>query len=209
MPHDGPILIVEDIPYLLELLQVTLKFKGYTVITARDGDEALSIMETDRPALILTDVLMPKLDGFAFAQRVRSNPKTQDIPIIFVSATYISPEDKEFALSLGAVRFLEKPVEAEELLLTVAEVLNREPLALPRPISNREFYRGYQGRLQAKLKDKLEQIDRARRLVDTVPGEQRPMFQALLVQTQVQRDQIQAELDTLGERLQQTEIPDA
>jgi len=209
MPHDGPILIVEDIPYLLELLQVTLKFKGYTVITARDGDEALSIMETDRPALILTDVLMPKLDGFAFAQRIRSNPKTQDIPIIFVSATYISPEDKEFALSLGAVRFLEKPVEAEELLLTVAEVLNREPLALPRPISNREFYRGYQGRLQAKLKDKLEQIDRARRLVDTVPGEQRPMFQALLVQTQVQRDQIQAELDTLGERLKQAETPDA
>ena len=209
MPHDGPILIVEDIPYLLELLQVTLKFKGYTVITARDGDEALSIMETDRPALILTDVLMPKLDGFAFAQRVRSNPKTQDIPIIFVSATYISPEDKEFALSLGAVRFLEKPVEAEELLLTVAEVLNREPLALPTPISNREFYRGYQGRLQAKLKDKLEQIDRARRLVDTVPGEQRAMFQALLVQTQVQRDQIQVELDTLGERLKQTETPDA
>jgi CheY-like chemotaxis protein len=209
MPPDGPILIVEDIPYLLELLQVTLKFKGYTVITARDGDEALSIMETDRPALILTDVLMPKLDGFAFAQRVRSNPKTQDIPIIFVSATYISPEDKEFALSLGAVRFLEKPVEAEELLLTVAEVLNREPLALPRPISNREFYRGYQGRLQAKLKDKLEQIDRARRLVDTVPGEQRPMFQALLVQTQVQRDAIQTELDTLGERLKQAETPDA
>jgi CheY-like chemotaxis protein len=209
MPHDGPILIVEDIPYLLELLQVTLKFKGYTVITARDGDEALSIMETDRPALILTDVLMPKLDGFAFAQRIRSNPTTQDIPIIFVSATYISPEDKEFALSLGAVRFLEKPVEAEELLLTVAEVLNREPLALPSPISNREFYRGYQGRLEAKLKDKLEQIDRARRLVDTVPGEQRPMFQALLVQTQVQRDQIQAELDTLGERLKQTETPDA
>jgi hypothetical protein len=51
----------------------------------------------------------------------------------------------------------------------------------------------------------LEQIDRARRLVDTVPGEQRPMFQALLVQTQVQRDAIQAELDTLGERLKQTE----
>jgi len=208
MSHDGPILIVEDIPYLLELLQVTLKYKGYTVITARDGDEALSIMETDRPALILTDVLMPKLNGFAFAQRVRSNPKTQDIPIIFVSATYISPEDKEFALSLGAVRFLEKPVEAEELLLTVAEVLNREPQTLPSPISNREFYRGYQGRLEAKLKDKLEQIDRARRLVDTVPGEQRPMFQALLVQTQVQRDQIQAELDTLGERLKQTETPD-
>lgn len=209
MAPDGPILIVEDISYLLELLQVTLKFKGYTVITARDGDEALSIMETDRPALILTDVLMPRLDGFAFAHKIRSNPKTQDIPIIFVSATYISPEDKEFALALGAVRFLEKPVEAEELLLTVAEVLNQVPQALPEPISNQEFYRGYQARLQSKLKDKEEQIDRARRLVDTVPGEQRAMFQALLVQTQVQRDQIQTELETLEKRLRQAEIPDA
>jgi CheY-like chemotaxis protein len=207
MASDGPILIVEDIPYLLELLQVTLKFKGYTVITARDGDEALSLMETDRPALILTDVLMPRLDGFAFAHKIRSNPRTQDIPIIFVSATYISPEDKQFALTLGAVRFLEKPVEAEELLLTVAEVLNQPPKQLPGPISNQAFYRGYQDRLQAKLRDKEEQIERARRLVDTVPGEQRPMFQALLVQTQVQRDQIQAELDTLGKRLQQSNAP--
>src|SRR3972149_11427553 len=99
-------------------------------------------METDRPALIVTDVLMPKLDCFAFAQRVRSNPKTQDIPIVFVSATYISPEDKEFALSLGAVRFLEKPVEAEELLLTVAEVLNRGPQTLPKPLSTRALCRG-------------------------------------------------------------------
>jgi CheY-like chemotaxis protein len=164
-------------------------------------------METDRPALILTDVLMPRLDGFAFAHKIRTNPKTQDIPIIFVSATYISAEDKQFALSLGAVRFLEKPVEAEELLLTVAEVLNQPPKRLPSPISNQAFYRGYQDRLQAKLKDKEEQIERARKLVDTVPGEQRPMFQALLVQTQVQRDQIQAELDTLGKRLQQSNAP--
>lgn len=209
MAVEGPILIVEDISYLLELLQVTLKFKGYTVVTARDGDEALQIMETDRPALIMTDVLMPRLDGFAFAHKIRSNPRTQDIPIIFVSATYISPEDKEFALSLGAVRFLEKPVEAEELLLTVAEVLNRSPQELPEPISNLEFYRGYQARLQSKLEDKEQQIDRARKLVDTVPGEQRAMFQALLVQTQVQRDQIQTELAELEQRLKQAEIPDA
>ncbi|MCH8094695.1 MAG: response regulator [Chloroflexi bacterium] len=197
----GPILIVEDIPYLLELMEVTLKYKGYSVITARDGDEALSMTSVEKPALILTDVLMPKLDGFSFAHKIRSNPKTQEIPIIFVSATYISEADKAFALSLGAVRFLEKPVEAEELLLTVAEVLTQVPSALPPPISNAEFYRGYQERLEAKLADKREQIGRAKRLVDTVPDEQRPMFEALLVQTEVQRGQLETELATVRERL--------
>ncbi len=199
----GPILIVEDIPYLLELMEVTLKYKGYPVVTARDGDEALTMISLEKPALVLTDVLMPKLDGFAFAHKIRSNPKTQDIPIIFVSATYISEADKAFAMRLGAVRFLEKPVEAEELLLTVAEVLTQDPSTLPAPISNTDFYRGYRDRLEAKLADKIEQINRAKRLVDTVPDEQRPMFEALLVQTEVQRGQLETELETVRERIDQ------
>ena len=144
---------------------------------------------------------MPKLDGFAFAHKVRNNPKTSDIPIIFVSATYISEQDKAFALSLGAVRFLEKPVEAEELLLTVAEVLTQDPNTFPSGISNTEFYRGYHARLEAKLKEKKDQITRAKRLVDTVSDEQRPMFEALLVQTEVQRGHIETELRTIQERL--------
>jgi DNA-binding response OmpR family regulator len=201
MTDPAPILIVEDIPYLLELMEVTLKYKGYPVITARDGDQALSLIAVERPALILTDILMPRLDGFAFAHKVRNNPKTSDIPIIFVSATYISEQDKAFALSLGAVRFLEKPVEAEELLLTVAEVLTQDPNTFPSGISNTEFYRGYHARLEAKLKEKKDQITRAKRLVDTVSDEQRPMFEALLVQTEVQRGHIETELRTIQEQL--------
>jgi CheY-like chemotaxis protein len=196
-----PILIVEDIPYLRELMEVTLKYKGYPVVSARDGDEALGMIAVEKPGLILTDILMPKLDGFAFAHKVRNDPKTEDIPIIFVSATYISEADKAFALSLGAVRFLEKPVEAEELLLTVAEVLNQDRAELPAPISSGDFYRGYEDRLQAKLAEKNSQIDRAKRLVDTVPDEQRPMFEALLVQTEVQRGRIETELESIRERL--------
>ena len=126
----GPILIVEDIPHILELLEVTLKFKGYDVVTARNGDEALEYVASEQPALILTDILMPKLDGYAPGPaRVRSNPDTRHIPIIFVSATFITEDDKQFALSLGAVRFLEKPIEASELLLTVAEVLTGDAVA--------------------------------------------------------------------------------
>lgn len=207
MATPGPILIVEDIPYLLELMEVTLKYKGYPVITARDGEEAWSLIAVEKPDLILTDILMPRLDGFAFAHKLRNDQRTADIPIIFVSATYISQADKDFALSLGAVRFLEKPVEAEELLLTVAEILSSERPKLPAPISSDEFYRGYEERLQAKLGEKEEQISRAKRLVDTVPDEQRPMFEALLVQTEVQRSHIQNELDTIRDRLKQGTKP--
>jgi CheY-like chemotaxis protein len=184
----GPILIVEDIPHILELLEVTLKFKGYDVVTAR---------------LILTDILMPKLDGYALAQRVRSNPDTRHIPIIFVSATFITEEDKQFALSLGAVRFLEKPIEASELLLTVAEVLTGDAIEQAAPLASRAFHKGYSDRLQEKLQQKENQIRRAQRLVETVPAEQRPAFEALLAQTRVQRDQILEELQTLDDLLNQ------
>jgi DNA-binding response OmpR family regulator len=201
MESSGPILIVEDIPHILELLEITLKFKGYGVITARNGDEALDYIQTERPCLILTDILMPKLDGFALAQKVRSNPETIDIPIIFVSATFITPEDKAFALSLGAVRFLEKPIEASELLLTVAEVLTGEAIEQVSPLPEHDFQKGYSARLVDKLEVKENQIMRARRLVETVPEEQRPAFEALLAQTRVQRDQIQAELDALEGKL--------
>lgn len=200
----GPILIVEDIPHILELLEVTLKFKGYDVVTARNGDEALEYIASEQPALILTDILMPKLDGYALAQRVRSDPQTRHIPIIFVSATFITEEDKQFALSLGAVRFLEKPIEASELLLTVAEVLTGDMIEQPAPLANRAFHKGYSDRLQEKLQQKENQIRRAQRLVETVPAEQRPAFEALLAQTQVQRDQILEELQTIDDILNQS-----
>jgi len=203
--QQGPILIVEDIPHILELLEVTLKFKGYEVITARNGDEALNALLLEKPALILTDILMPRLDGYALAQEVRSNPETRDIPIIFLSATFITPEDKEFAMSLGAVRFLEKPIEASELLLTVAEVLTGEAPEHPKPLPDQVFQKGYSDRLQEKLLHKENQIRRAQRLVETVPSEQRPAFEALLAQTKFQRDQIEEELRTLETLLNQHE----
>ena len=85
----GPILIVEDVPNVLELLEVTLRFKGYAVLTARNGEEALEVIARQRPVLIITDILMPKLDGYAFVQKLRLNPETRSIPVVFLSATYV------------------------------------------------------------------------------------------------------------------------
>ncbi len=193
----GPILVVEDVPNILDLLEVTLRFKGYPTVTARNGQEALAKIEDERPALVITDILMPRMDGFAMVHRLRNDPRTNSIPIIFLSATYVTPEDKAFAMSLGAVRFLEKPVDTEDFLLTVAEVLTAGPSTVPKPLADSDFYKGYRERLEYKLRYKLNQIQRTERLLDTLPGEQKPAFITLLSESRCHRDEIQAELNEL------------
>ena len=190
----GPILIVEDVPNVLELLEVTLRFKGYAVLTAHNGEEALETIARQRPVLIITDILMPKMDGYAFVQKLRLNPDTRPIPVVFLSATYVTPEDKEFALSLGAERFMEKPIDTEDFLLTIAELVTQQPLNPPEPLDMEKFYMGYRTRLENKLRHKNTQITRAERLLTTLPADQRPAFEALLQQSIRDRDEIQAEL---------------
>jgi DNA-binding response OmpR family regulator len=189
------ILVVEDVANILELLEVTLRFAGYQVVTAANGQEALDLIEKEAPCLVITDILMPRLDGFSMVQRLRCNLRTREIPIIFLSATYVTPEDKAFALSLGATRFLEKPVDTEEFLQTVAVVLNREPAAVSPPLDQATFSRKYCERLESKLRHKNAQIARTERLLETISEEQKPAFQSLLQETRAQRDQIQRELD--------------
>jgi CheY-like chemotaxis protein len=191
----GPILIVEDVPNVLELLEVTLRFKGYAVITARNGEEALEVISKTRPVLIITDILMPKMDGYAFVQKLRLNPETRGISVVFLSATYVTPEDKDFALSLGAARFIEKPIDTEDFLLTVAELVTQQSFTQqPHPLDMEKFYNGYRTRLENKLRHKNTQIARAERLLPTLPPDQKPAFEALLQQSVRDRDEIQTEL---------------
>lgn len=190
----GPILVVEDVPNVLELLEVTLRFKGYEVVSARNGIEALERLEKMEPALIITDILMPKMDGYAFVQALRTNLKFRRVPVIFLSATYVTPEDKSFALSLGATRFIEKPIDTEDFLLTIAEILLQGPSTMPEPLNSREFYQGYRERLEQKLRHKSTQITRTERLIPTLPEAQRPSFMSMLQQAYTDRDNIQTEL---------------
>ncbi len=195
---EHPILIVEDFDHVRELLEATLIHRGYVVISARDGIEALERIKKQEPSLILADIMMPNMDGFALAQKVRSNPQTEHIPILFISATFITQEDIDFALSLGAVSFLEKPIDAQELVLTVGEILTGAHIEFSEPLSDESFHKGYRKRLEAKLKQKHDQIARAQRLVENVPEKQRPEFEALLHQTKSQYRQITRELEALN-----------
>jgi CheY-like chemotaxis protein len=200
---NGSILVVEDIPNILELLEVTLRFKGYSVVTARNGQEALESIAKEPPTLVITDILMPKMDGFALAHKLRADPKTRKIPIIFLSATYVTPEDRAFAISLGAKRFLEKPVDTEEFLLTVGEIMTTGPATIPDPMGERQFYQGYLERLESKLRHKNAQIARTERLLQTLPAQQKPAFETLLQEARGHKEDIQKELDEIYHILEQ------
>jgi len=168
----------------------------------------LEVIEKQHPALVITDILMPKVDGFTLVYRLRSNPETQAIPVIFLSATYIAPEDKDFALTIGATRFLEKPINNDELLRTINELLTKGINPPTRPaIKEREFLKSYRERLEIKLGQKSAQISRTERLLGTLPAEQKPGFLATLKQSVLDRENIRAELDRVREFLAKFDTP--
>lgn len=202
MDESKLLLIVEDIPGIRELLELTLRFKDYEVMTAQNGQEALEMIQGRRPALIVTDILMPRMDGFGLIYQLRRNRETRDIPVVFLSATYLSPEDKDFATTLGAARFIEKPINMDQFLAAIAELLSQTPATPPPPLKETEFLEKYRIRLETKLQQKNAQIARAERLLQTASNNETMGFEASLKQALQERNAVQIELEKVYQTLQ-------
>jgi len=118
------VLLVDDEEDILTMLQSRLTTEGYSVLTARDGVEGLSVAKTWKPDLIILDILMPKMDGTEMSGVLKENPETQNIPILFLTVLHTGkegpPQDTE---SSNVV--LGKPFSAKELLNKVDELLQR------------------------------------------------------------------------------------
>ncbi len=161
------VLIVEDHEENRNLLALLLKVNGYRVTTAGDGMEALAAARRDLPDAIVSDVLMPKMDGFALCRAWMQDPALRRIPFIFYSATYVRPDDEQFALALGAVRYLIKPVEAEVFLRELRAVLQqwtgRPAPSPPAPMDEATSHALHEAVLARKLEDKMAQLEQAER----------------------------------------------
>ncbi len=118
IPENPEILIVDDMPFNLKLLADMLTSNNYKVVVAIDGKTALKIAAFKRPHLILLGVIMPDMDGFEICQQLKANPKTRDIPIIFIS-TVLESVNKVKGFELGAVDHITKPFQLKELLVRV------------------------------------------------------------------------------------------
>ena len=113
------ILIVDDLAENLDLLEDIFNTYNYSTIRAVDGIDALARLQENEVGLIISDILMPKMDGFKFCSEVKQNKDYCDIPFIFYTAHYYDPEDKEYALKLGADRYFVKPVDITVLMESV------------------------------------------------------------------------------------------
>jgi len=199
--HLGYVLVVDDIPDILKLLDATLKFKGFRVVTARDGQEALDAILKEQPALVIADILMPKMDGFSLLHRIRLDPNLRDIPVIFLSATYVAAEDKDFARALGVTRFIEKPVDWDMFLPIISEILTKGVPVSPTSLNEYEFYNRYRKRLETKLKQKETQIARDDHLLKTLSEAEKPTIASTYQQAVRERDEIKLLLEKVLERL--------
>lgn len=204
----GYLLIVEDDPDILKLLQTTLTFRGYRVITARNGREGLDLVRAERPAIVIADIMMPKLDGFGLVHRLRLDPETCDIPVVFITATYVAPEDKEFALNIGATRFIQKPVDLDAFLKTIAELLLGGLPATIEPMREYNFYEGYRLRLETKLDQKNKQIARDEHLLKTRAGEEDEALLASLRHAIDEREELKLLLEQVKEQMEKYSKPD-
>ncbi len=116
------ILIVEDDKDILESIKVLLEWRGYDVITLRNGKNAVATAEKRSPALIIMDIMMPPPDGFEVCKRLKENEQTKKIPIILLSAR-TQNTDIDTGFGLGADRYLTKPFQNEELLDAISGLI--------------------------------------------------------------------------------------
>ncbi|MDB6169140.1 MAG: hypothetical protein JWM88_2004 [Verrucomicrobia bacterium] len=150
------ILIVDDRPINLKLLRVVLEAEGVVVSEATDGVEALSVLNRTPVDAIISDILMPRMDGYRLCMEVRANSRSCNVPFIAYSATYTSAGDEKLMIELGADRFLRKPATVAVLLGTVREVVQARhgppPSSRPRPAA--ELLKACNQRLTGKLEEK-------------------------------------------------------
>ena len=125
MPSAAPrVLIVDDDPWILRMVSTLLEKRGYAISTASDGEEGLMRADQLRPDLIITDVMMPKLDGWSLVRALRSRAELALVPVIFLTALG-GEEDRIKGFRLGADDYLPKPFRFEELDLRVANALKK------------------------------------------------------------------------------------
>ena len=116
--EDATILLVDDSPTNLNLLSGFIENCGWEILIATHGQEAIKLAEIEQPDIILLDVMMPGKDGFEICKQLKSNPQTQDIPVIFMTALSDKLE-KVRGLSIGAVDYITKPFQAEEVIARI------------------------------------------------------------------------------------------
>lgn len=187
------VLIVDDDSQILSLLRLVLESNGYVVDEARHGAEALERARRSPPDLIISDLMMPVMDGYMLLRQWKSDARLKQVPFVVHTATYTESKDKQLALSLGADAFLLKPTEHAPFLACIRSVLSAHPADQPLPPN--EPSNDDAGSLQrhseiliGKLEQKTRQLEQANRELEQDIAQRRLIEEQLRTQTAALRD---------------------
>lgn len=164
------ILLVEDYMPSLELTAAVLENHGYQVIKAQNGEQALEMIRKEPPDIIASDILMPVMDGFTLCRKIKNDPELSHIPFIFITATYVEPEDQKLAEKLGAEGYIVKTYTSDVFMDKFQQIVDRF-LLLPRPSKNSSeiddsYFEKYHETVNRKLHEKIEQLEKTNRRLE-------------------------------------------
>ncbi len=200
-------LIVDDNEQNLYLLQTMLKCEGYDVLMAGNGVEALDLARRTPPNIVISDILMPVMDGFALCREWRADELLKEIPFIFYTATYTDPRDEKLALSLGAVRFVIKPQDPEALIAMLQQISEGHetgvPIAPVQPVPEEtDYYKLYNEALISKLEDKMLQLERQNRALEQEITVRKQAEEALRKSHSTLEKNLRGTIDVLSETIE-------
>ena len=168
MTADPVVLVVDDLAQNVRLLEAVLSPKGFRVVTASTGEEALDVLGKDHPDLVLLDILMPGMDGYEVCRRIRQDPETAFLPVIMVTAS--GEEQKIRAIEAGADDFVNKPFDQPELLARVRSLVRVKRYHDTIENQAAELAR-WNRELEQRVQDQIEQLERVGRLRRFLPAQ--------------------------------------
>lgn len=158
------ILVVDDREENTYFLQALLEGNGYTVHICLNGEDALSYLQNEKVSLVISDILMPVMDGFQLCRKIKADERIAATPVMFYTATYTGSQDEELAMRVGASRFVVKPCEPETLMKIVKDLLSEAAsgkLKTVAPVTNEEeVLKLYSKRLVRKLEQKMFELEK-------------------------------------------------
>jgi len=163
------IIAVDDVKQNRYLLQKILEGYNYTVETATNGVEALEIAYKKPPDMIITDALMPRMDGFQLCRKIKKDERLKGIPVLFYTATYTDKESEKLALDIGAVEYIVKPIEPDEFIKIVNKIwvkYNQGKLKpTKKPLEEKVYMKTYNERLIQKLEKKMLDLEESEKRI--------------------------------------------
>ena len=170
------LLIVDDTVWNLRLLRAQLEAEGHTILEAADGLEALAVLERAPVDAVISDIFMPRMDGFALCHAIRQHARFKTLPLIVLTSTYNSPADERMAYRIGADKYLIKPAPTHLLMQTLKELVSDPKYQPPRdaqPPPEAVVLQEYNATLVRKLEEKNQDLTAALAAVRQVEAQLR------------------------------------